>query len=81
MPDDVIDHYGLRDKATTDGYVYVKIQKGMYGLPNAGLIAQELLEKRLNAAGYHQSKLTPGFWTHKWRPIFFTLVVNERRRS
>ena len=77
MPDDVIDHYGLRDKATTDGYVYVKIQKGMYGLPNAGLIAQELLEKRLNAAGYHQSKLTPGFWTHKWRPVSFSLVVDD----
>jgi hypothetical protein len=29
MPDDVIEHYHLRDKATHDGYVYCEIQKGM----------------------------------------------------
>jgi hypothetical protein len=33
MPEDVIEHYNLRDKATPDGYVYCEIQKGMYGLP------------------------------------------------
>ena len=27
--------------------------------------------------GYRQSKLTPGFWTHDWRPISFTLVVDD----
>jgi hypothetical protein len=26
MPDDVIEHYNLRDKATPDGYIYCKIQ-------------------------------------------------------
>jgi hypothetical protein len=35
MPDDVIEHYDLRDKATPDGYIYCEIQKGMYGLPQA----------------------------------------------
>ena len=50
----------------------------MYGLPQAGIIAHELLEKRLNDKGYHQSKLTPpGFWKHAWRPILFALVVND----
>ena len=24
-----------------------------------------------------QSKFTPGLWTHDWRPIYFTLVVNN----
>ena len=48
----------------------------MYGLPQAGIIAQELLEKRLNKHGYFQFKTTPGLWTHKWRPICFTLVVD-----
>ena len=72
-----MEHYNLRDLETKDGYVYVKIQKGMYGLPQAGIIAQQLLEKRLNKAGYRQSKITPGFWTHDWRPISFTLVVDD----
>ena len=40
---DVIEQYGLQDKATSDGFVYVEIRKGMYGLPQAGLLAQELL--------------------------------------
>ena len=77
MPDNVIEHYKLRERATHDGYVYVQINKGMYGLPQAGIIAQELLEKRLNAAGYRQSTITPGFWKHDWRPISFALCVDD----
>lgn len=49
----------------------------MYGLPAAGILAQQLLEERLNKEGYSQSKLTPGFWTHKWRPVRFTLCVDD----
>jgi hypothetical protein len=49
----------------------------MYGLPQAGIIAQELLEERLLKAGYSQSKITPGYWKHEWRPISFTLVVDN----
>ena len=77
FPEDVIEHYNLREKATAEGYLYMEVRKGMYGLPQAGIIAQELLEKRLNKYGYFQSKLTPGFWTHKTRPICFTLVVDD----
>ena len=49
----------------------------MYGLPQAGIIVQELLEECLLAAGYPQSKITPGYWKHEWRPISFTLVVDD----
>jgi hypothetical protein len=47
MPNNVIKHYNLTNLMTPDGYVYCEIQKGMYGLPKAGIIAQQLLEKRL----------------------------------
>ena len=77
MPEDVIDHYKLRKIATTDGFIYCEIQKGMYGLPQAGIIAQELLEERLSTHGYRQSKTTPGLWTHDTRPICFSLVVDD----
>ena len=77
LPEDVIKEYGLKDKETKDGYVYVEIRKGMYGLPQAGLLAKELLKQRLGKQGYTQSKVTPGFWTHSWRPISFTLVVDD----
>ncbi len=49
----------------------------MYGLPQAGIIAQELLAKRLKEHGYSQSKTTPGLWTHEWQPITFSLVVDN----
>jgi hypothetical protein len=47
MPDNVIEHYNLRDKATPDGYIYCEIQKGMYGLPQTGIIAQQLVKEIL----------------------------------
>ena len=40
-----IDKYNLHAKATPNGYIHLEICKGMYGLPHAGIIAQELLEK------------------------------------
>ncbi len=39
-----------------DGYVYCEITKGMYGLPQSGIIAQELIAERLAEYGYHQSR-------------------------
>ena len=77
IPEEIITEYKLRDLVEPDDCVYIIIVLGMYGLPHAGLIANELLEKRLNNHGYHQSKLVPGLWKHKWRPIWFTLVVDD----
>ncbi len=60
MLDNIIKHYNLQAIAMADGFVYCKIWKGMYGLPQAGIIAQQLLETRLAAHGYHQSTTKPG---------------------
>jgi hypothetical protein len=48
----------------------------MYGLPQAGIIAQDLLKKGLAEYGYHQSKIINGLWKQKTRPICFCLVVD-----
>ena len=77
VPANVVEHYKLLDVATTDGYVYCEIRKGMYGLPQAGIIAQELLAKRLEEHGYSQSATTPSLWKHKWCPIIFSPVVDD----
>jgi hypothetical protein len=77
FPQDIIKEYGLRDKVDADGNVFCEVQQGMYGLPQAGIIAQELLTKRLQQAGYRHSTVTPGYWRHEWRPISFTLVVDN----
>ena len=57
--------------------MYVKIGKGMYGLPEAGKKSNNLLKKRLDKAGYYPSQFIPGLWIHVWRPINFTLVVDD----
>ena len=77
FPQDIIKEYRLNNKVDTDGNVFCKVQQGMYGLPQAGIIAQELLTTRLHQAGYRQSKVTPGYWRHEWCPISFTLVVDN----
>ena len=77
IPDEIIKEYGLKEKADHKGMVFIEANKGMYGLPQSGLLANELLEKRLNKRGYFQSKLVPGLWSHKWRPVQFTLVVDD----
>ena len=77
FPHDVIEEYKLNDKVDANGYIFCEVRRGMYGLPQAGIIAQNLLTERLLKAGYTQSKTTPGFWRHTWRPISFTLVVDD----
>ncbi len=57
--------------------IYIRAKRGMYGLPQAGLLANKLLEKCPNKQGYQQSKLVPGLWKHNTRRIQFTLVVND----
>ena len=76
LPTETIEQYNLLQLAENER-VLVEIRKGMYGLPQAGILAQKLLEKRLAKAGYQQSQYTPGFWTHEWRPISYTLVVDD----
>ena len=49
----------------------------MYGLHQTGLLVQKLLEKRLGAHGYTQSKFTPGYWMHKSHIVSFSLVVDD----
>jgi hypothetical protein len=75
IPDEIIDKYKLRNKTTPSGSIYIVAKCSMYGLPQSGLIANKLLEKRLNKHSCQQSKLVPGLWQHDTCPIQFTLVV------
>ena len=77
FPKKLIAHYNLHEKTTTDGFVYVSIKLGMYGLTQIGILSQTLLEKCLNPQGYHQIWFMPVLWTHEWQPICFTLVVDH----
>ncbi|KAL7482175.1 hypothetical protein ACHAW6_007870 [Cyclotella cf. meneghiniana] len=76
IPEEIVDNYKLH-QYNKDGWIYVRIDLGMYGLPQAGILANKLLGKRLTKAGYYQCQYTPGLWHHIWRPITFCLVVDD----
>jgi hypothetical protein len=76
IPDDIIEHYGLKEKAL-NGYAYMEICRGMYGLPQAGILANKLLRKRLARHGYFEQPHTPGLWKHTSNPIWFNLCVDD----
>jgi hypothetical protein len=76
IPTEFKDEYRLTHFAH-NGWVYFEINKGVYGLKQAGKLANDLLTERLHSFGYFQSDTTPGFWRHKWRAISFVLIVDD----
>jgi hypothetical protein len=76
FPEEIIQKYNLNALAF-DGWVYIEIRKGMYGLKQAVLLANQLLQTCLAPFGYYPARHTPGLWLHQTRPISFTLVVDD----
>jgi hypothetical protein len=76
LPQETIETYDLNELAQ-DGKVYIEIQKGMYGLPQAGILANELLQRNLAKDGDRPTTHTSGLWRHDTRPISFSLVVDD----
>jgi hypothetical protein len=76
FPEEIVQKYNL-NKLAVDGWLYIEIRKGMYGLKHAGLLANQLLQTRLAPFGYYLARHTPGLWLHKTRPVSFTLVVED----
>jgi hypothetical protein len=76
LPQEIIDECYLMELAH-DGRVYIDIQKGMYGLPQAGILANELLQRLLNLDGYHPTEHTHGLWKLGTHPVWFLLVVDD----
>ena len=76
IPQEFVKEYNLTT-FTHHGWVYFKINKDIYGLKQAGKLAEDLLTKRLSSHGYHQCLITPGLWHHQWRPILFVLIVDD----
>ena len=61
IPKEFMDEYNLWP-LVYNGFVYCQIDRGMYGLPQAGILANKLLRKRLKPHGYFEVKHTPGLW-------------------
>jgi hypothetical protein len=48
--EEIVNKYNLKEPAV-DGWVYIEIRKGMHGLKQAVLLANQLLKKRLENFG------------------------------
>ena len=81
IPQEVIDLYDLGGKVKYDskgvGYEYMEIRKGMYGLPQSGILSNKLLKERLTEYGYNEVSHTTGLFKHNTRPVWFMLVVDD----
>jgi hypothetical protein len=76
FPEWIKTQYNL-DTHAKDGFVFLEIRRAVWGLSQAGILANKLLRKRLKSHGYYECVNTPGLWRHETRPITFTLVVKN----
>jgi hypothetical protein len=49
----------------------------MYGLPQAGKVANDALVPRLKTAGFIETGRIPGLFKHQTYPLYFALVVDD----
>ena len=64
IPDEFVTEYNLTG-TNRDGWIYFEIGRGCHGLPQAGILANNLLRTRLEPEGYYKTLVTPGLWKHK----------------
>ena len=67
-PQEIVDEYNILP-LINNMYVYTKITRGLYRLPQSGLLANKLLTKLLTNYGFSQTKHTPVMWHHAIQTI------------
>jgi hypothetical protein len=78
VTNEILEEYGLTDEYyDSRGYVYLEIQKGMYGLKEASILAYDQLKAHLQKYGYSPVHFTPGLWHHNTRRTTFTLAADD----
>jgi hypothetical protein len=78
FPKQTLDLFGLHDAKWWDGeYIIFEISKGIYGLTEAGILAQRRLYKHLAKHGYHLIEHSTGLFKHETKPTIFSLVVDD----
>ena len=75
--EDIRSKYDISSMIAQDGYVYCKVQRGLYGLKQAAKLARNQLVKHLAKFGYHPSPHAPNIWFHDTKPTKFCLCVDD----
>ena len=76
FPQDFIDENQI-EHLFINNRILVEIFKGMYGLPQTGLLAYIALTKHLQLHGYTRAGFTPGLFKHAIRYTMLSLVVDD----
>ena len=76
ITDEIIEQYNLRTLSSNGG-VFLEIQKFMPGLKKSGRIANDRLKAHLAQFGFAPVPITPALWKHDTKPIFFSLIVDD----
>ena len=76
FPTWIVKQYNLSLHAL-NGKIHLELRCAVWGLPQAGILANKRLRRKLAPFGYNEYANTLGLWYHKTRPISFTLVVND----
>jgi len=76
IPLEIIEKYGLHPYIHHDKVLF-EVTQGMYGLPQAGLLAQQRLITHLATAGYHEAPDVPCLFRHVTNSVAFALVVDD----
>ena len=58
-----------------NGYVYIEIRKGTYGLKEAGILAFNYVVENLATHGYYHVKYTAGIWEHKIQNTKYQICI------
>ena len=58
-------------------FVHLEMRRAVWSLPQAGILANKKLRRKLAPFGYFEHSSTPGLWYHISRPISFTLVADD----
>jgi hypothetical protein len=72
----IIEQYSL-NKHAKNGMVHIEMRRAVWGLPQAGILANKKLRWKLEPHGYFKQENTPGLWYHISQPILFTLAVDD----
>ena len=76
IPNEITSQYNLQ-RLVHNNRIYIKILKGMYGLPQSGMLAYEQLCTHLSLYQYQPVSNIPGIFRHISNSIFFVLVGDD----
>ena len=77
FPADIIRSYKLTNLVAPDGYIYIKIKKGTYGLNQAANLAYQNLAEILSKHGFNPIPQIVSMWKDTTRSSIFCLCVDN----